>query len=509
MTHTFNLIDQPWIPIMRQSGEVQEVSLHHLLINAHEIQDICADTPVESAAILPLLLAILQRVFQPMDEDVWEALWQNGTFLADHIDAYLDQWYDRFDLFHPEQPFYQARDERVKPKSVLYLAEAIANTHTIFDHRTEATTYTLSPPQAARLLVTAHAFRLGGGKSGNQTRNFIDSIFARGVLFFAYGHNLFETLALNLLPYPDDRIMKTKLDDQPIWEAETPLSERKFASKQVYAVPKGYLEYLTWQTNHILLLPEDSPEGTIISKFSIAPIMPLDSSVFSPQKAYRARKDKKGQIEAWPFKYFSTDKALWRDYDTMIMLGREDLRPPAVVEWFSELTNTGVLDDDAQIQLMATGMLADQAKPIFYRREHMPLPASLLNDEYIGYVSVALKQAEEVAQTLRFALMKLAEIVLMRGGDLAPDNTDRDRLIDQWDVVTKFWTLLEPEFTRFLTVLGQRDLSAMQHWQDTLRQSARTALDEASKMSGTHAAALRGQVVAERVLNGGMKKALS
>jgi len=509
MTHTFNLIDQPWIPIVWRSGDVEEVNLHHLLINAHEIQDICADTPVESAAILPLLLAILQRVFQPMDEDAWETLWQNGAFPVDPIETYLDQWYDRFDLFHPERPFYQARDERVKSKSVLYLAEAIANTHTIFDHRTEATTDALNPPQAARLLVTAHAFRLGGGKSGNQTRNFIDSIFARGILFFASGSTLYETLLLNLLPYPDDHTMLTKPDDRPIWEAETPLSERQFASKQTYATPKGYLEYLTWQTNHILLLPEDGLDGTIVREITIAPIMPIDPSVFSPQKAYRARKDKKGQIEAWPFKYFSTDKALWRDYDTMIMLGDDDLRPPAVVEWFSVLTNMGVLNEDRQIQLMATGMLADQAKPMFYRKEYMPLPASLLNDEYIAYVSNALTQAEEVAKALKDALMKLAELVLMRGGDLAPDKADRDKLIDQWDVVTQFWALLEPEFTRFLTVLGQRDLSAMDRWQDELRKSARTALNEAGKMSGTHAAALRGQVVAERVLNSGLKKIIS
>ena len=162
-----------------------------------------------------MALALLHRVFGPAGLDECEALWRARAFDIARLDAYFAKWHDRFDLFHPKRPFYQAPDKRAKRKSLLYLAEPIANTHTLFNHVTEADAPRPSPAEAARRLLQAQAFRLGGGQTGIKGIKYADSIFARGILFFAVGRNLFDTLVFNPIRYPDRRILNTCASDRP------------------------------------------------------------------------------------------------------------------------------------------------------------------------------------------------------------------------------------------------------------------------------------------------------
>jgi len=504
MNYSFNLIEQRWIPCLWQNGDFEELSLRGLFLHAPELREIAGETPLVNAAIMPVLLAILQRVFSPIDPRNWEKLWRAKAFPINEIEAYFQQWYERFDLFHPEAPFFQAKDERVEAKSILYLAEAIANTHTLFDHRTENEDYALTPAEAARTLLQANYFRLGGGLSGKQTRNFVDSIFARGVLFFAKRNNLFESLVLNLLP---EDIMPSNSEDKPVWERSAS-KKRLFGKNQSTAFPDGYLDYLTWQTNHVLLIPEVINGNLLVRRVTFAPIMPLDMNVRSPQKLYRAKEDpQKGKT--WSFMYFNEEKAIWRDYHNLVTLNDGITKPPSVVEWFSQLIGH-VLYDNAVLELTAIGMLADQAKPLFYRQERMPLPLSLLaQPDKRLVITEALGDADEVASKLYGALNSLAEQVLLRGAEGQVDSDTRRKLLQQWDVVSGYWERLERHFWEFIRAIGENTSTASETWHEMLQDEAHAALEEAARLSGRGAAALHGQVIAERILNAGIKKVLS
>lgn len=102
----------------------------------------------------------------------------------------------------------------------------------------------------------------------------------------------------------------------------------------------------------------------------------------------------------------------------------------------------------------------------------------------------------------------LAEEVLKRGGDRKPDGDDRRNLVNQWDVLSLYWAQLETHFWDFVEDLAHNHPDAIERWNAALVDSARHALDAASRMSGTGAAALHGQVVAQRILNSGIKKVL-
>ena len=492
---SFNLIDQPWIPCITAEGEFVEVSLRDLFARAPELREISCETPIMSASILPMALAILHRNFGPADYDEWEALWKAGKFDMARLDEYFAQWRERFDLFHPERPFYQAIEDRVEPKSLIYLIHSIGNTATLFTHANDAAGIQLSPAEAARQLLAAQYFHTAGlGPAINKKRaNFKDSNYARGVIFWACGSTLFETLMLNLTAYPNEQTMASQDDDKPSWEMEDPFEKRE--------VPRGYLDYLTWTNNRVQLIPQVADDHIVAREAVMTPALNLGPDVQSPQKRYLQKKVKGEFTGEYSFLYFNSNKALWRDYESLLKRDGEAVKPPAVIEWLASLTWEGPLDDDFPVRLMATGMLADQAKPIFYRREIMPLPLKLLrNPDYVSHIEGALATAEKIETSLRFALDILADEVLQRGAEGKPDPNDRRNLIKQWNARERYWLDLEQRFWRFIERLSQDSDQAIEQWRDDLKSVARDALNHAVNLAGDSPWALKGEINAERYL---------
>lgn len=502
MSHSFNLVDQPWLPCIADEGKFVEVSLRGLLARAHDLREISCETPIMSASILPLALAILHRVFGPEDYDEWEMLWQAGKFDMNRLEAYFEEWHDRFDLFHPERPFYQVKDNHVEEKSVIYLIHSIGNTATLFTHANEESGIQLSAAEAACQLMAAQYFHTAGLNWVKGKRApFTDSPFARGVIFWSRGSTLFETLLLNLFQYPDDVIMPNTERDMPCWEMDDPFALRH--------EPNGYLDYLTWQSNRIRLIPEAESKQAIVREMTMIPGLRLGPDVKSPQKRYVQKKKKGEYIDEYSFLYFNANKALWRDYDSLLK-GSQAVKPPAAIEWLADLTQEGPLEENYPIRLMAAGMLADQAKPIFYRREVMPLPLELLREtDYAASIENALGVAEDVAGRLRNALNTLAEHVLQRGAEGKPDSNVRKKLVTQWNALGRFWIELEPRFWEFIQTLVKDRNQALEQWQDDLKRLALESLAHAISLAGDTPWAWKGGIAAQRQLQAGMKKVLS
>ncbi|WP_457670398.1 type I-E CRISPR-associated protein Cse1/CasA, partial [Thiolapillus sp.] len=84
----FNLIDEPWIPVV----DVGRASLRQIF--THPEYRALGGNPVQKIAITKLLLAIAQAAATPEDDDAWSALGPDG--MAKACMDYLEQWYDRF-----------------------------------------------------------------------------------------------------------------------------------------------------------------------------------------------------------------------------------------------------------------------------------------------------------------------------------------------------------------------------------------------------------------------------
>ena len=328
------------------------------------------------------------------------------------IDAYFAQWHERFDLFHPQRPFYQALVENVKPRSLIHLVHAKGNTKTLFTHETDEDGIDASPAEAVRQLITSRPFRLGSSGPFIEGRraNFKDSPFARGVIFWAQGATLYDTLRLNLMLYTDEHPMPNSADDAPAWEMDAPFAQR--------SSPRGYLDYLTWSNNRIQLIPQFNDGPLVVREAIVAPAITLGPDVRSPQKCY-LRRESRGKV-TYRRLDFDADKALWRDYHSLLPQSQTADDPPSkIVAWLSMLVQFRLLPRDYPLRLMATGMLVkDNAKVVFYREEILPLPPGILQEaDHAADIAEAIRQAEDIGRALDGALNTLASHILLRGGD--------------------------------------------------------------------------------------------
>jgi CRISPR system Cascade subunit CasA len=504
MSMEFNLIDAPWIPCIRADGQAAHLELRDTLLQSHELRELAGESPLVTAALHRLLLAVLHRVFGPEDRDTWYGLWKAGRWDAPRLDTYLTQWRHRFNLFDPDRPFCQAADDRVKPKSLnsLVLDLAFGNKATLFDHHTDAVGVTLTPAESARAVVAAQSFGLAGLSGLSQ--KFTDGTCARGVLFLVQGETLFETLMLNMLRYPtDDDVMPHNPDDCPAWEMDDPFIPDR-------SIPRGYLDYLTWQNRRILLMPEHTPKGTIVQQMTVAPALRLESEVLTrdPMKHFRLDKNRGLLVQR-----FNEDRALWRDSAALFSLHSDRYRPPRTFQWLAELVDDGGLDVSQTRRYLALGMANNQAKVDFYRTECMPLPLKYLRDDHlVGRLSDVLTMAESVRGQLWGAARQLATLILSPQADSdegrKPDPQDLDNLTNQWAVERDYWSRLEIPFRELLVALPDDVEGTLTDWRGTLYRTAWTAFDRVTGDLERDPRNLKATVCARDQLAAGLDKVL-
>ncbi len=502
MTPTFNLVSEPWLPCINARGQMVELSLQETLLRAHELRELYDESPLVTAALHRLLLAILHRLFGPASPRDWHGLWQQGRWPVGPLEAYFAQWWDRFDLFHPERPFFQAPDDRVKPKSVMHLIHSVGNNPTLFSHQNEDEGVTLTPGQAARALLTAQAFHMAG-LSGLEQK-FTDSTCTRGVILLAQGDNLFETLMLNLLQYPHDEgeVMVHSPADRPAWEMDDPFAPDR-------TIPLGYLDYLTWQNSRILLFPEENAGRPVVREMTIGPALRLNPDLRDPMKHY-SRDEKRG----YQMLRFQEDRALWRDSAALFRLeDQERSRPPATFGWLARLVYDDYLERSQVYRYMALGMSSHQAKVYFYRHERMPLPLSYLSEQAaVEHLQSALTLAESVYRQLYGALAQLATLLIAPEADTEggrkPDKGDVSSMVNHWGVLSRYWSSLETAFVELTLALPQQGQAALPSWREELRRAARQAFEQAEALAGTDVHAIKAAVRARGQLEGGLRKVL-
>ncbi len=504
MTVSFDLQTQPWIPCVRLDGTAATLGLQATLAEAHTLRELGGESPLVTAALYRLLLAVLHRVYDgPADYDAWGEIWAARRFDAVRLNDYFDRWRDRFDLFHPQRPFYQAADDRVKPKSLTALVHHVAsgNNATLFDHHTDDGGLTLTPPEAARMVITAQSFGMGGLSGLDQ--KFTGAPWVGGIIFFVQGKTLFETLTLNMLEYSNgaDPPCKRTSQDRPVWEQDDPFTPNR-------AQPYGYLDYLTWQNRRILLFPEETPEGIMIREMTVAPALRLGEGLLDPQKHYR-KDEKLGRLAL----RFSEDRALWRDSAAIFDVRGGGHRPPLAFKWLGELVGEELLHKADQQRTLALGMANDKAKVEFYRSEQWPLPLAYLDEQTLVEALKEITQmAEDVSNQLWFAMRTLALLLLK------PDVDPQDKgvkippevgnMAQQWDVKRRYWSRLEIPFRRVLEWVPQDRDAALTEWQQTLRRTAWDAFNSIAEDLANDPRALKAFVTAQGQLAGGLKKAL-
>ncbi len=209
MENRFNLVDEPWIPV----ADVGRVSLRQLFSNADYKS--LGGNPVQKIALMKLLVAIAQAAATPEDDQAWKAL--GAKMLAERCLTYLGKWYDRFYLYG-ERPFLQMPAiavAKVQDYGAVLPEISSGNTTVLSQIQIQRP---LDDAEKALLILSLMGFALAGKKTDNSIvlspgyqgkRNDKGkpssskpgpAVAHMGLLHnFLMGHNLRETLWLNLL----------------------------------------------------------------------------------------------------------------------------------------------------------------------------------------------------------------------------------------------------------------------------------------------------------------------
>lgn len=504
MTQSFNLLESPWVPCTLRDGTTVELGLRDTLLRAHELRELHGESPLVTASLHRLLLGMLHRILNgPEDWRAWNRLWNLGRCDDRQVNAYLDRWHHRFNLFDADRPFFQAADERVEdpgPVNRVVHEMAHGNNATLFDHHLEEDNPILTSAQAARALIAIQGFGIGGFGMGRLSHT--DAPCTGGVVFLVQGETLFETLALNLLRYPDETLPgRADESDRPIWEMDNPFSPER-------SVPLGYLDYLTWQNRRILFFPEIEGDDVIVRRLTEAPGLRLKEDILDPMQHYAD----KGRGGPRPLR-FREGRGLWRDSAALFQLDAEGFRPPRTFDWLAELVYEGCLELHQTRRYLVMGMSKSRAKVNFYRSERMPLPLEYLQDEgLVERLTETVEAAETVANQLWGATRTLATLVLSPQADTEkgrkPAREDLDQLTSQWAVERHYWVRLETPFLETMEALPHDADTAMREWQATLRRAAWRALDRAADQVSYDPQKLKAVVRARGQLAAGLSKGL-
>ncbi|MDR1246441.1 MAG: type I-E CRISPR-associated protein Cse1/CasA [Clostridiales Family XIII bacterium] len=348
----YNLLDEKWIRVLNDDGTLTDVSLLEVFERAHLYRRLANETETVDIAILRLLLAILYAVFSSVDADGnsdpltdnnalsrWQTLWERKTLPYAQIEEYLECFRERFYLFHPKTPFYQAADlatrkctEYRTPKLIGDISQS-GNKVRLFFSRTNSDH--IGYPEAARWLLHLNAFddtsakpSVRGGGMESPGAGWLGKLG----LLFSEGKNLFETLLLNFVLLNSDRQIFER--GNPVWEIEAVCTGERVRIVQ----PSSLAELYTLQSRRLLLIRENDA----IVGYKLLGGDFFDKENASVEQMTLWRRDPKTE-NLTPMRH-RPSRQLWRDFSALVA-SRDGDKPPGIVHWHEVLVNKKIIGD--------------------------------------------------------------------------------------------------------------------------------------------------------------------
>lgn len=508
---SFNLIDKEWIPCLFLNGESRNLSLRETLADGANIRELYSPSPLITASIQRLLQAVLWRVFRIEGLTDWKALWRAGAFDATLLDLYLDQWHERFDLLHPERPFYQMSRLNLAKRTPLKRIGwefAAGNNGTLFDHSSDDDRPVIDPADAARWVTATQCFAASAGRGELGQLHTKDSPWSRGAVIFLLGDNLFQTLSLNLLGLIREDFGQTE-DDIPVWE------KREDWEPAYDLTPAGILEYLTWQSRAIRLLPDENGD---LRECYLAQGRSLRED-FKREPAYAYEKDVKLGLRTWQF---NEGRVWWRDSHTLLNLAADaPFLLPKSLHHLGGMVRENIVDRKHLYQLQVLGQSLEAGQPIirFWRNERLPISPDYLNEKsLLDKLREAIKLSEAYADVLMESSYNLARCLIEFTSGRQPDKKDVRDMVKHWQPDSIYWSQLEAPFKKLLISLPtdrsdpdeydeyEYGRQAMPEWASTLSRATRSAFLNAAKSLDGSSRGLKALAIAERSFNAKMNK---
>ncbi len=521
----FDLLREPWIPCERDDSVVH-LGIEETLCDAHNIRAVHDSSPLVTATLHRLLLAILQRALWPCSLDEWTALWRAPRFDRKRLRAYFGGLPHRFDIFDADQPFLQVARLREtltaesKPPTVTRAARLAPERsfHSSAVHLFNAIeeTTTIAPAQAARALLAFQGYTSGGRVQNDATSRKSGPLRGAAVALLVAA-TLKQTLLLNL---PCDA---TYTDDLPPWERTEP-PQRTATTR----APRGNVDVLVWCSRRVQLCPTRDAAGELVVR-DVITAAGEDMSALCRSCGFcgpGVKDPKKGELcpkcsssmDVQPpdpmVAYVTRDdptpiavridpvRATWRDAAAVFdpATGVADFRRPLACSQLAELVNAGVVPHTTPLHVELLGLASNKAAIRDWRHDRFPFPLSLLvSTARVELLRGALDEAENVADAIRQRVLFALGYAL-----IGSNKDDIVALRDTLGTLPAYWQALGRAFPAWLAELGTvpaENLDASRwEWRGLVRQAAGDVVLRAIEDVGLTGPAMRASAAAERAL---------
>lgn len=388
---TFDVLKEPWIPLTNG----QTVSLLDALAQAHTVEGVQCDSPLETVAVYRLMIAFVMDALTLPHRDARLALLRQGHFDMAVVRDYVTRCEREgayFDLFDAKRPFMQAAydpaydgENKKNPAAVMALRMPSGNYHVFFDHQHEAR---FTPAEALREMLTSNLYCTIGGQGYHPSLNGTPCYYV-----LHRGENLFQTLVYNMLSQAECGNIDY---GKPAWREE----QSMLLGEGVPSLRMPFLTMLaalTWQPRRITLPPDTDGR---VSTIYFQPGRWLEDKNIPWQDPHVPYwKLKNGKFMAMIPKI---GRDFWKDFDAVnVSKSDKSSMPP--------LALLNALAEKPWYSLLVAGIVTNQQSKLeIIAHDRLMVPNELLkNEEYREELEYCLKTIENGANALEIATKRV------------------------------------------------------------------------------------------------------
>lgn len=504
----FNLIDEPWIRVMDESCKVVEISLLDAIVNAHKYKSLSGELPTQDVTVMRLILAVIHTVVSRYDYNGeynkleskkkealkrWKHLWEQGYFPENAVREYLEQWHERFWLFHPDRPFGQvagltAGTDYNSPKLNGEISES-GNKIRLFSAYSGKEKLSLTYSQSARWLLYLNAYddtsakptKEGKAKAGGSLPSPGAGWLGKLGLIYISGNNLFETLMLNLVMINKDEV---QYEQKPLWEYEN-ISD---AERTKIAIPDNLAELYTVQSRRLLL---NRCNGEVVSyRLLGGDFFDKENAFFEPMTVWRTPK-KEG--EDYTPKRHDSSRQMWREFSVMYNEKNKNRRA-GVINWYEIIFGNKCIP---KTYIMKTVIASVEYgdKDFFVRNvftDSLSMHSEILSEVGANWrsdIETEIQHCEDLAKEMG---------IYARNLYIASGGSDNDTEDIRKNAKSQLYYRLDMPFRKWLisinpATMGEDKNKKIKEWQDEARKIAADYADEL--MDNTAECALIGHII--------------
>ena len=454
-----DLTTQPWIPIIKQNGIKELVSLMAVFQQGDNIRDLAVNPP-QRIALMRLLICIVQAALDgPENEKDWQEC--KGK-ITEATSEYLKKWQDRFNLYG-DKPFLQATNIEPLNNATIDKLDfdlAAGNNFVLFDHEANPLGREHSSAWCALRLLTYLCFSPGGligtTKWGRQTTKktseHAPAIEGSALHTYIRGKDLNTTTWLNLSTMEMIKSQPGMQFGRPVWE-NAALAAGSTAEFENHI--KSYLGRLVPFSRGIVI-DQNKQKITLVNGLAY-PKIPQQREI----SATVIRRGK-GQKEKDMYIAVNLTRHPWRELASVLSLQSRDVIGGALA--LKHLKYKDHLKID-MIDIWTGGIAANKGKIVDIGEWNFALPLQMLED---------LKKYEDgvaMAQTGEFNL-KMAVKEWHVDMKVAP------KQISYAKAQIHYWSELDTQY-QILIDTAEKRIPLNEHWYGCVRKAMGNAFNRA------------------------------